>query len=63
MTVDPTRIRKVRQAPKIKCARCETRLADPSKRIFSTHTRLHYCPDPDACARRKLRGRKKKAAA
>jgi len=55
----------MRHARKIRCARCGTRLADPSKRIYSPWTKSHYCADIRGCDRRSARVKKlrEKAAA
>jgi hypothetical protein len=50
------------KAPKLRCARCDTRLANPATRVFSKATRLHYCGDLTGCARRAARKQRQVAA-
>ena len=47
--IDPTVRRTHRVVPPISCVRCGTRLADPSRRVFSRFTKNHYCQDIDGC--------------
>jgi len=45
----------MKRAAPITCARCHTRLLDPATRIYSVHTKCHYCADIGSCARRAAR--------
>ena len=63
MTVQPHIKKRNVKAPKLRCARCDTRLADPSRRIYSSWTKNHYCADVNGCARRAARKARSSAVA
>jgi len=44
----------MKRAPKLACAKCGARLADPSARLY-IETGRHVCLDAYACRRRSLR--------